>query len=294
MHADALSLKNNMIITKLKGGLGNQMFQYAFGRRMATLNNDVLKLDIEGLKQAGAETRRDYALGVFAIGAQIAQPEETARIKYPYGTFSKASRFIRTKVFRKFYVQYDHKITTRTGDLYLDGFFQDERYFKDIEDMIRKEFALKEQMSETARKVAELIAASENSASIHIRRGDYVTDARANAHHGTCGPEYYAEALKVLHEKIGQCSFFVFSDDIAWVRENMNIPNATYVSSPEIRDYEELILMSLCSHNVIANSSFSWWGAWLNANPEKVVIAPHKWTAKSTNNDIIPSSWTKI
>ncbi len=270
------------------------MFQYAFGKRMAIQNNDILKLDIAGLQQTSTETKRDYALGAFAIDAEIAGHGETTRIKYPYGLLSKVARFIHAKVFRKFYVQYDHSITTQTGDLYLDGFFQDQRYFKDIEGTIRKEFILKEQMSEPARKVAEKIAASENSASIHIRRGDYVTDAKANAHHGTCGPEYYAEAFKVLRNKVGPCTFFVFSDDIDWVKENMNLENATYVSSPEIRDYEELILMSLCSHNVIANSSFSWWGAWLNANPEKIVIAPHRWTAKSSNNDIIPSSWIKI
>ncbi len=283
-----------MIITKLKGGLGNQMFQYAFGRRMAIQNKDVLKLDIAGLQQTAADTKRDYALGVFAIDAQIAGPEETTRIRYTYGLLSKAVRFIQAKVFRKFYVQYDYEITTRTGDLYLDGFFQDERYFKDIESTIRSELTLREQMSELARQASNKIATSKNSVSIHIRRGDYVTDARTNAYHGTCGLEYYTDALKVLQDKIGPCSFFVFSDDIAWAKENMNIENVTYVSSPEIRDYEELILMSLCSHNIIANSSFSWWGAWLNENPEKIVVAPHRWTARSTNNDIIPSSWIKI
>jgi hypothetical protein len=283
-----------MILVKLKGGLGNQMFQYAFGRRMAIQNSDELRLDIAGLRKTAAETKRDYALGVFAIHADIAGPEETAQIKYPYGLLSKAMRFIDAKVFRKFHVQYDPKITTQTGDMYLDGFFQDERYFKDIESTLRKEFALKDRMSDPARLVAEQIAASENSVSLHIRRGDYVTDAKTNAHHGTCGPEYYADAIAFLRDKVDPCSFFIFSDDIAWVKENMSIENATYVSSPEIQDYEELILMSMCEHNIIANSTFSWWGAWLNAHEGKIVIAPRQWTTKSTSDDIIPPSWTRI
>ena len=283
-----------MILVKLKGGLGNQMFQYAFARRMSIKNEDVLKLDIVGLQQTTIETKRDYALGVFDIRADIATPEETQQVKYPYGFLSKIGRLINAKVLRRFYIDFDQSITERTGNMYLDGFFQDERYFNDASDAIRDEFKLKDQMSDTAEKMRREIEESTQSVSVHIRRGDYVTDAKTNAHHGTCGLDYYESAVSRMRENIGACTFYVFSDDIQWVKENMNFTDATYVSSPAIKDYEELMLMSHCKHNIIANSSFSWWGAWLNRNSSKVVIAPARWIHAPKQPSIIPSTWTRI
>ena len=134
---------------------------------------------------------------------------------------------------------------------------------------------------------------------MHVRRGDYANDPNTNKYWGTCGIEYYLEALKYITSKAGNNSMyiFIFSDDIEWVKENMPLQYAaTFVSSPEIKDYEELILMSQCDHHIIANSSFSWWGAWLDPKSDKIVIAPKRWTIKDEKNfrDIVPSSWIRI
>jgi hypothetical protein len=136
----------------------------------------------------------------------------------------------------------------------------------------------------------------ENSVSVHIRRGDYVGHSSLG---GMITDLYYARAVKEISNKKEHCKFFIFSDDIEWVKENMNFPESTqYVSSPDMENYEELAIMSLAKHNIIANSSFSWWGAWLNSNPDKIVICPARWTTgrggKKQTRDIIPQDWIKI
>jgi hypothetical protein len=162
--------------------------------------------------------------------------------------------------------------------------------------MVRKEFTLKEPLSAISQEYTNKILDTKNAVSIHIRRGDYVLNTSTNKHHGVCNLDYYEAAVEYIREKIESLTFFIFSDDIAWVKENLKLDNAVFVSSPEIKDYEELILMSKCKHNIIANSSFSWWGAWLNQNPDKIVIAPRQWTTKKTADelDILPKSWIQI
>jgi len=136
-----------------------------------------------------------------------------------------------------------------------------------------------------------------NSVSLHIRRGDYLTMQKAIDTIGVCPLDYYDKAIREITRKIKNPTFFIFSDDINWVKENLKTNSPTiFVSGGKLKDYEELILMSKCKHNIIANSSFSWWGAWLNNNPNKIVIAPKKWfkdTSKNTR-DLIPESWLKL
>jgi hypothetical protein len=288
-----------MIITKLKGGLGNQLFQYAAGRALALRNNDIVKLDITGYGEYnGIDTVRQYALGVFSIQENIATPHEIQTMKNPYRILSKGMRFFRAKILREFTTNFNKRIFNLKGNSYIDGYFQSEQYFKDQEAAIRKDIQLKISPSSVAQKAAEDILRNTKSVSLHVRRGDYVQDAKTNQYHGTCNPQYYANALAHISSKIGDgIKVFVFSDDIGWVKENMPIPyEKTYVSSPEIKDYEEMHLMSLCKHNIIANSSFSWWGAWLNMNPSKVVIAPKHWTVADDKHyrDIVPSAWTRL
>ncbi|MEN9921551.1 MAG: hypothetical protein RLZZ517_529 [Candidatus Parcubacteria bacterium] len=285
-----------MIITKLKGGLGNQLFQYAFGRYLAEKNNDTLKLDILGLQQNSKDTLRFYLLDKFNITAEIANQDEIQKIKNPFGFLSKIARLINTKILRNFYIGFEEKLLKLKGNIYLDGYFQSELYFKEIEPIIRNEFTLKNPLSQLAQKIEEQIHNEGASVSIHIRRGDYVTDPSAAKAHGTCDLDYYAQAISEISSSIVNPTFFIFSDDIEWVKENLKVESTTYVSNPNLTEYEELILMSKCKHNIIANSTFSWWAAWLNSNPSKIVIAPKQWR-KDIDSDklqILPKTWIQI
>jgi hypothetical protein len=181
--------------------------------------------------------------------------------------------------------------------MYLDGYWQSENYFTDVAETIRTEITLRQPYGRDAGKMAASIAAKLISVSLHVRRADYVQDMKTNKAHGTCTKEYYDAALACIGKKVPNFHVFVFSDDIEWVKTAMTIPYpTTYVSNPEIADYEELILMSSCTHAIIANSSFSWWGAWLNRNSNKIVIAPRQWVVRGRHNykDITPPSWIRI
>ncbi|MDE2188786.1 MAG: alpha-1,2-fucosyltransferase [Patescibacteria group bacterium] len=294
-----------MIIINLKGGLGNQLFQYAAGRALSLRQENKtgikvpIKLDITGYgKDNGIDTVRRYSLEPFNTRASIANRDEIRRLKYPFGVVSKGWRFFKAKILRQFNTGFVPRIFNTKGPIYLDGFFQTEKYFLDTEKEIRSDLTLKNPFSVKAQGISAQIEKTVNSVSIHVRRGDYVTDAKTNQHHGTCGHEYYSKALEYIASKIGtDFTVFVFSDDIEWVNKNLPLPYpAVYVSSPDIPDYEELILMSQCHNHIIANSSFSWWGAWLNPHADKIVVAPKQWvrTGKDAMKDIVPNSWIRL
>ncbi|MBP6974854.1 MAG: alpha-1,2-fucosyltransferase [Candidatus Pacebacteria bacterium] len=313
-----------MILTRLRGGLGNQMFQYALGRVISKVHNEELRLDTTGYAtKVQGDTPRSYRLQFFNIQGDIATPEDVLRAKYPFGIVSKVLRAFSQKILRKNYIDYHPELLERksatSGTLYLDGFFQSEKYYtvgsNDFREMIQNDFQLKpEHISPVMKIYMDQIQAMgnpasdfENSVSLHVRRGDYVTNPSANKTQGLCSIQYYTDAIAHIKQHISNPHFFVFSDDIEWVKKNIpiNSPSSqneggvlspvTYISNPELQDYEELALMSLCKHNIIANSSFSWWGAWLNSNPDKIVIAPKQWTVSGTDHpNIIPEKWLKL
>jgi hypothetical protein len=283
-----------MITVNLKGGLGNQLFQYSVGRALSLRKNQPLNLDISGyIKHNAIDTPRQYELVPFNIQANVPALEEVEKLRNPYGIFTKGLRFFKMKFLRKFNLHF-----YSTKGVYLDGFFQSEKYFKDYEKVIRQDLTLKNPLGPKAQEISGLIKNTPNSISLHVRRGDYVQDATTNKYWGTCSPEYYSKALEYITSKIGQnVHVFVFSDDIKWVRENMPLNFlATYIDPADMKDYESLILMSQCNHHIIANSSFSWWGAWLDQKSDKIVVAPSIWARKTRSlyKDIIPSSWIKI
>ncbi|PIY93592.1 MAG: alpha-1,2-fucosyltransferase [Candidatus Magasanikbacteria bacterium CG_4_10_14_0_8_um_filter_32_14] len=277
-----------MIFDKLSGGLGNQMFQYAAGYSLSLNNRIPLNLDLSSFehKKTGI-THRYFLLNKFNIDRNI--------LINHMEKISGYRKFL-SKFITKFFGENFYYNITFLSSKYLDGYFQSEKYFKNIEDILRKEFTLKNEMSVVARQVESKISNSINSVSLHIRRGDYVLDNKTNSYHGICDLDYYKKAVEYFKNKLGELNIFVFSDDIAWVKENLRLENLYFVSSPDIKDYEELILMSRCKHNIIANSSFSWWGAWLNANKNKTVITPKKWFQKYNINQkhIVPKSWIRL
>ena len=266
------------IIVQLLGGLGNQLFQYAMGRCLAERNRAVLKLDITAFQDY---TLRSYALQHFNVAVEFATPKEVA-----------ASSAI---------VEKGHDFNGDTLSIlppaFLTGYWQSEKYFKEIEPILRKELTLKEPLEGEDLKVARAIESCE-SVSLHVRRGDYVTNSHTNQFHGTCSLAYYRKCLALLRQSVRDPALFVFSDDPQWVADNMkfDLP-ATYVNhNPPEKHYADLRLMGLCRHNILANSSFSWWGAWLNANPSKRVYAPLRWYAdyRIKTPDLIPPGWTRV
>jgi hypothetical protein len=266
-----------MIKIYLKGGLGNQLFQYAYGRAESIRKNIRLVLDLSDLIYPlylrKKETPRELGLHHFNIQAEIYKPKSNPIIK----------QFVRKA--------YEWLVKRERG-------FQNEKYFKDIIPTLRKDLTLKNPLATEAYKVADQITRDHHATSLHIRRGDYTIDEAALQYHGKCDEAYYLKAIDVLTKKTGfSPSIYIFSDDIEWVMKNISFPvQTTFVSNPGIADYEELYLMSICRHNIIVNSTFSWWGAWLNVNPEKIVITPSHWVLGSgvDVHEIIPAEWTKI
>jgi len=281
-----------MIIIKLKGGLGNQMFQYATGISLAMKNADELFIDNGEYEKINRDIPRNYELSGFDITSNIATQKQIDSVLNP---FSKISHLFNQKILRKFYRDYHSEIMKQKGNIHLDGFFQSEKYFENIRPTILREFSLKNPIPN--QNLLEEIE-NNNSISIHIRRGDYIKNKETNSYHGTCSKEYYESAIKNIKSQFPDAVFYFFSDDIKWVKENFDIDgNATKIGTDEDHSNpEELILMSKCKHNIIANSSFSWWAAWLNQNPNKIVIAPKKWVNKVPNPhpNITPETWTKL
>ena len=292
-----------MIVVRLTGGLGNQMFQYALGRRLADADGRNLWLDLSAYRTSGwrGETPRQYQLGVFNVAARVLPVLRAAvLLPFPRRLPLRLAHLPhwpgRLKVMREQGRHFDAAILAEGGDLYLDGYWQSERYFADIAAIIRQDFSLREPMSAPRRALADEVAACP-SVSVHVRRGDYVTHAGAAAFHGTCPPEWYVEAFRRMAASLQSPRFYVFSDDPAWVRANLPTGyDLRFVDpQPDGRDYEDMHVMARCRHHIIANSSFSWWGAWLDPSPETRVIAPARWLAGDQSAaDQLPERWLRL
>ncbi|MCX6717344.1 MAG: alpha-1,2-fucosyltransferase [Candidatus Taylorbacteria bacterium] len=282
-----------MIIIKLQGGIGNQMFQYAFGRSLSLKRKDSLRLDTCFYKNIkSGDTPREFKLNNFNIKANIVETN----------SFSKSTKFlwkvvngIGLKIHKDFHVRF-HPLFLNMRTKKFIGFFQSYKYFSDYEKEIREDLTLKIQLPE---KAIELIEQIKNSASvsIHVRCGDYLTNKENLKNYGVCSPDHYQNAISKIKEKIDKPIFYIFSDNINWVKSNLKTDeNFIFVSDNNFDETVELELMSNCKNNIIANGSFSWWGAWLNKNHNKIVIAPRKWTniANFDTIDLIPDDWIKI
>jgi len=283
-----------MTIIKLKDGLGNQLFQYAFGRVVSIKRNEELLLDT-GMLVARGDVQRQYNLDNFNIKSSVTTSLQVKKFKYPLGVVSKLYYIFRYKILRIFNIGWNSKILD-SKKKYFDGYWQSYRYADMIRKELLEELQLKENIENKYREVLEKIN-SINSVSLHVRRGDYVDNLKTRKIHNICDLEYYRKAIEIVVDKIDSPVFFIFSDDIEWVKENLKSDHPLiFVSKPGIKDYEELIIMSKCKHNIIANSSFSWWGAWLNVNREKIVIAPLKWNNhyQKEYKYLLPDKWIRI
>ncbi|ABQ25874.1 alpha-1,2-fucosyltransferase [Geotalea uraniireducens] len=292
-----------MIIARLQGGLGNQMFQYAVGLHLALTHNVELKIDITMFSDYKWHT---YSLRPFNIRESIATEEEIkaltdVKMDRPYKKIDnflcrllrKSQKISATHVKEKHF-HYDPDILKLPDNVYLDGYWQSEKYFKEIENIIRQTFIIKNPQLGRDKELACKILSTE-SVCLHIRRGNYVTDKTTNSVLGPCDLSYYSNCIKSLAGNNKDPHFFVFSNDHEWVSKNLKLDYPTiYVDhNNEDKDYEDLRLMSQCKHHIIANSTFSWWSAWLCSNPDKVIYAPQKWFRVDEYNtkDLLPSNW---
>lgn len=294
-----------MIVTRLKGGLGNQLFQYAAGRRLAQVHGAELFLDISGLAES-VRIERNFELHPFNIVARIADSEVLSRIpaSRQRGMWARFADMVLGKmpssslrVVKEKHFHFDPDILKLHGDIYLAGHWQSERYFTDVADLIRREFTVAVPPDGKNLEMLNMIAACE-AVSLHVRRGDYVTDPEVLAMHGTCSVGYYEKAVSYIAKRVEHPVFFIFSDEPEWVRKSIKLDHPMHIveHNGAERGYEDMRLMSLCRHHIIANSSFSWWGAWLNARQDKIVIAPKRWfnDYHADTSDLCPDSWVLL
>lgn len=290
-------MQNKKLIVKFNGGLGNQMFQWAFARALEDKTGIQTFLDMTFFEK---NYSRPYELEIFKANVKKVEgfwANWKLNAIWKLRRQLEGKKFFGTKVIEEAHFEYDSSLFEVEPNTYIHGFFQSEKYFSKIENKIREDFQFKVQPDEANQRIIEKIQ-STNSLSLHIRRGDYVQKKRFQNKYSTCSLDYYKRAVELVVEKVQNPVLFIFSDDKDWVKENLNFPYETvYVDNNSgSKSYEDLRLMSLCRHNIIANSSFSWWGAWLNNNKEKIVIAPQKWfnDEKIVQTDVIPENWIRL
>jgi len=279
------------IVVALEGGLGNQMFQYAAGRALALRLGMPLALDAGKLYR---RNQRAYGLGDFRLRAHA---ELTSEGTPPRG--GKLGRWLSKlakgdQTFREAGFAFDERISHLKAPARLEGYFQSERYFMESISIIRDDFRPREELCAGLDSLATELLPEGARISLHVRRGDYA-DPAVMAVHGLAERDYYERALRVIAERGAKGVVCVFTDDPAWVRANLPLPPETRFISERTRSaLEDLILMSRCTHHITANSSFSWWGAWLNPRPEKIVVTPERWFQPSAGldtRDLRPAGW---
>jgi hypothetical protein len=292
-----------MIIVKLQGGLGNQMFQYAFGLSISKKLSAPLYLDLSFFKQRHELTPRKYELDRFNDLIKIAGDKLLNRFLCPsliQKIFNRTG-IHGTTIYRENSLRFNNNVSEVKSSVYFEGFFQNEQYFIAEEDLIRQTFVFKSPLNQESQRVADILMHQPNTVSIHVRRGDYVNSSVTNDLHGVCSANYYLNAIELIKSKINDPVFYFFSDDPEWVFHQLipKVDNARLVSHNQQADsWQDMALMCKCRHHIIANSSFSWWSAWLNPDKQKIVIAPEKWfntvTAYFDADNITPPKWIRL
>ncbi len=289
------------VFTRLKGGLGNQLFQYAAGYALARRHDCTLKLD---LSYFPGDPPRTYGLGAFGVDDPVATETEIA----PFAlngqwrrrlgkAIGQPDRFLPEGLYREPHFHFDEDFLDRRPPVLLDGYWQSELYFADHADDLRRLFSQNETGSSAIR---EQISSEPEAVSVHVRLGDYVDGKAASKMSGSATPDYYRRAIAFLDNALDRPCFFIFSDEPARAADLLAfIDRKVTVDGDPDEPAADIALMSACRHHVIANSSFSWWGAWLNPNPDKIVIAPRRWFSRSYSRrhstfDIYPDGWLTL
>jgi len=280
------------------------MFQYAFGRALALSKRTELILDTDDFF--------DYPLhngfelkNVFGITTRKIKRQELFKALGWRGIAGFHRKLTRRrylllrgrKILAESHFRYPPSALDVDNDCYVFGYWQSEQYFSSFADVIRADFTFRPPLSETNQFHLETIKSCE-SVSLHVRRGDYVSSRKTNAIHGVCTLDYYYSAIDFLSKSCHQPVFFIFSDDSEWVKKNLKIGFPCHYIENNIgkESYNDMRLMASCCHHIIANSSFSWWGAWLNPSETKIVVAPQHWFKKDRFDiaNRIPETWIRI
>ena len=289
-----------MIVVKISDGLGNQMFQYAYARSLHEKTNRKIYLDVSDINNIQSDKiqiveamklcdRREYQLNNFAISLPIINTDKLGKIHISINTknsflnYCKELRLLTTVYLTESECREEGFKYSRIQDYYVTGYFFDKYLYEGIEDILHQEFKLKNGLH-LPWKIRKIIR-DRNTVSLHIRRQDFLKVGRDLSE-----DDYYNRAIDYIKDTVENPYLFVFSDDIEWVKKEKRFDiEHLYISNNGFSDCEELILMSMCSNNIIANSTFSYWGAWLNSNKGKIVITPRGWRQK-----IIPDTWVKL
>lgn len=290
-----------MKIIYIFDGLGNQMFQYAFYKKMKKLyknvygNIDTFKRDTK--IHNGYELKRIFNVNIEEKNILFDSFFSRVRLKkinFFQKVIHKILRSLNLIIYIENWSESIEERLNKKATIYYTGWWQSETFFKDISEEIRKDFSFPKILDKKNIEILEKIK-NTNSISLHIRRGDYLQDKGLG---GLAPLEYYQRAIEHIENKVENPYFFIFSNDIEWCKENLKLENVRYIDWNKGEDsYRDMQLMSLCKNNIIPNSSFSWWGAWLNNNPNKIVIAPEKWFNDCTKIDysnVVPETWIKI
>jgi len=296
-----------MIIVSIFGGLGNQMFQYACGKALAAKLGVELKLDISFLADKLERenfTVRDYELNVFKINDGFVELSEVRKfipdlwnctkpdlLKYKLLRFFNGNHYY----FEKQKFRFEPHIEQLKDNSYVYGYFQTEKYFSNVKDDLLQSFTLKSEPDEQNQRLIAKMGA-ETAVSIHIRRGDYL-----NSPFNLLELAYYQKAIELIKQQVENPKFYLFTNDYDWALQNfdvLEIDKTIVVHNQAENSFMDMILMSQCKHNICANSSFSWWGAWLNQYPKKIIIAPKQWYKSlkynANTSDLIPAGWLQI
>lgn len=289
-----------MNIVKISDGLGNQMFQYAFARKLEMVTGKKVKLDIRFINNEDSTKRKEasclskknsyrkYGLDNFKILLEEAEERDLKKWEYLINDAPLSHILYLLEKLNAWPWKYcDEDLTELKMDnlfpTYYKGYFFNLKYYDDIKSILQREFSVKDKIKLPS--FLNDIIKNEVTISVHVRRGDFTKLNRDISH-----KDYYPKAIEYINTKVQNPSYLIFSDDIEWVKDNLDIcGKRIYVSDLMFQDYEELTIMKHCKHNIIANSTFSYWAAYLNTNPDKIVVCPKRW-----KTNIIPKEWIKL
>lgn len=291
-----------MRVVRLKGGLGNQMFQYAFAKEIERVTGECVKLDYSAYSQNVQDLIRKPRIEKYCLSLEPATEKDLSTV-FKYGCLyegllpqNKIGKAFNALFNSKYYLERDRAYRP-CRDIekysYYDGYWQSWRYVDAVFDAVKKDFhprdCLSVQTQNTIQQVKDV-----NSVFVGVRKGDY---CKEESHYGNFGPDYYLEAMHILEKKICNPVYFIFSNDIDWVKKHLDFGKRAIVyreNDMVIDDFEELQIMINCKHSIMVNSTYHWWGAKMNETPDKVIIAPKRWFADSKPIDIVPPHWITI
>ena len=279
-----------MIIVEVTGGLGNQMFQYALYRKLQLSGKDV-KLDLSFYQTK--QSLRALELGIFRLPLRAAGKREICRLKGYTNDASRVEKALTTRIYRHPYVYKEdldkgyQEVALQKDPVYLTGYWQNELYFKDIRGQLLNDFKFPQPVINTNQEILHRLQ-QDSSVSVHVRRGDYLDSGNVGIYGGICTLEYYRKAMDYIRNHMENPQFYIFTDDPQWVKQNLYQEGMYIVRHTDgDPDYVDMFLMSQCTAHIIANSTFSWWGAWLDPKENKMVISPDRWLNNHNVNNAI-------